>query len=287
MHASSPIIAFGEILFDCFPDRTCIGGGPLNFAWNLSQLGLPIAVVSAVGCDVLGREARAFLQQAGIDQTWVTERSEPTGTVDIVLDRGEPKFTVERDVAWEYIDLPQALDTRPNLLYFGSAAQCTPINRQTLRRLFDLDPPHRFYDVNLRPGNFTDEIVRRSLDETTMLKLSGEEWETIRQMTGQKSPQHLLEHFNLDALAITRGEAGAALYLPGQAFEAPSPRSPVVDTVGAGDAFSAVLAAGLLLDIDPGQILDLACAAGAAAVRQPGAQIILPDEVIAAFKSET
>ena len=280
------VIAFGEILFDCFPDRSYIGGGPLNFAWDLSQLHLPVALVSALGRDELGRQARAFLQEANIDQTWVADRPEPTGTVDIRLQGGEPEFSINRNVAWEHIDPTQPLDTKPQLLYFGSAAQCSEINRQTLRLLLDLQPRHRLYDANMRPNAYTDAIVLESLDHATLLKLNEEEWELIQQLTGQTAPEHMLTHFNLDAMAITRGADGATLYLPDQILETASPPSIVIDTVGAGDAFSAVWAAGVLLALDPAHLLELACTAGAAAVRQPGAQITLPDAVIAAFKPE-
>ncbi len=280
-------IAFGEILFDRFPDRTFIGGGTLNFAWDLSQLQLPVAIVSALGRDDLGRQARAFLQEARIDQTWVAERPEPTGTVDVRLQGGEPEFSINRNVAWEHIDLTQPLDAQPQLLYFGSAAQCSPVNRQTLRRLFDLQPRHLLYDANLRPNAYTDNIVLESLDHATLLKLNEEEWDSIRQLTGQTTPEQMLAQYNLDAMAVTKGADGAALYLPDQTIETASSPSTVVDTVGAGDAFSAAWAAAVLLELKPAHALDLACAAGAAAVRQPGAQITLPDEVVGAFKSET
>ena len=80
-------IVFGEILYDCFPDRTCLGGASLNFAWNLRQLGFPVAMISAVGRDELGQQARDFLQRADIDQQWVADRPEPTGTVECTARR--------------------------------------------------------------------------------------------------------------------------------------------------------------------------------------------------------
>ena len=116
-------LVFGEILYDCFADRTCLGGAALNFAWNLRQLGFPVAMVSAVGRDALGRQARNFLREADIAQQWVADRDEPTGTVDVFLQEGQPPYTILSGVAWDFIEIQYQLDRVPDLLYYGSAAQ--------------------------------------------------------------------------------------------------------------------------------------------------------------------
>ena len=87
-----------------------MGGASLNFAWNLRQLGFPVAMVSAVGRDELGQQARSFLRRADIDQQWVADRPEPTGTVDVLLDDGQPSYTIRAGVAWDYIETKPALD---------------------------------------------------------------------------------------------------------------------------------------------------------------------------------
>ena len=97
-------VSFGEVLFDCFEDRTCIGGAPLNFAWNLRQFGFGVVMVSAVGRDELGAEVRQFMDRAGIEGAWTSERPEATGTVDVRLTNGEPEFTVNENVAWDHIE---------------------------------------------------------------------------------------------------------------------------------------------------------------------------------------
>ena len=148
-------IVFGEILYDCFPDRTCLGGASLNFAWNLRQLGFPVAMVSAVGRDELGQQARGFLQRADIDQQWVADRPEPTGTVDVLLDNGQPSYTILASVAWDYIETKPALDQPPDLIYYGTAAQRSPANRPGLEHLLAAKPRHRLFDVNLRKDCYT------------------------------------------------------------------------------------------------------------------------------------
>ncbi|MBI4553161.1 MAG: carbohydrate kinase [Candidatus Latescibacteria bacterium] len=279
----SLILSFGEALFDCFEDRRCLGGAPLNFAWNLRQFGFPVAVVSAVGPDRLGVEILQFLDRAGLDRTWITCRPEPTGTVDVRLVDGEPDFTINEHVAWDRIEVSVPLSLRPSLLYFGTVAQRTAHNQTALSRLLDLNPPHRLFDINLRQHYYSAAIVLDGLRHATILKLNQSEWDTIRQITAHDTPAEALERFHLDMIALTRGAEGAELYVPDGVFKAHPPPVTVVDTVGAGDAFSAALAAGVLSRADPATILDVACAAGAAVVRQPGAHVTLPDEVVTAF----
>ena len=150
-------IVFGEILYDCFPDRTCLGGASLNFAWNLRQLGFPVAMISAVGRDELGQQARGFLRRADIDQQWVADRPEPTGTVDVLLDDGQPSYTIRAGVAWDYIETKPALDQPPDLIYYGTAAQRSPANRPGLEHLLAAKPRHRLFDVNLRKDCYTPQ----------------------------------------------------------------------------------------------------------------------------------
>ncbi len=276
-------IVFGEILYDCFPDRTCLGGASLNFASNLRQLGFSVAMVSAVGCDELGQQARGFLQRADIDQQWVIDRSEPTGTVDVLLDDGQPSYTIRAGVAWDYIESKPALDRPPDLIYYGTAAQRSPANRPGLEHLLAANPRHRFFDVNLREDCYTPQTVRFGLEAATIVKLNDEEWEAVRDIAEIAAPADLLARYALDCLAITFGGDGAQLHIPGASFAARPAPAPVVDAVGAGDAFSGVLAASTLLETDPQQAVELACAAGASAVQHRGPHCPLPAAVKAAF----
>ena len=276
-------IVFGEILYDCFPDRTCLGGAALNFAWNLRQLGFPVSMVSAVGRDELGQQARAFLTRAEIGQQWVADRNEPTGTVDVFLQDGQPSYTIVSGVAWDHIETVVEAARPPALAYSGTAAQRSPANRPGLQHLLATHPRHRIFDVNLRKDAYAPETVRFGLAAATIVKLNDEEWEEVRIIAGIDDPAEFLARFELDLLAITLGEKGADLYTPDALFESRLESVPVVDAVGAGDAFSAVLAAGALLGTDPQELLHLACRAGAAAVQHPGAHLELPEAVRAAF----
>ncbi len=276
-------LAFGEILFDCFVDRSLLGGAPLNFAWNLRQFGLPVGMVSAIGPDAYGADIRSFLRAADIDAHYVCEDDLPTGTVSVELDRGEPHFTIHSNVAWNHIILPEVLPERLDLLYFGTVAQRSDGNRAALDRLLDIPSGLRLFDVNLRQQYYTEERLLVSLAAANVVKFNKSEWEVLRQLTKVRTPVELVDRFDLTVVAFTRGAEGATLYMRDGVFEEPAQPVNIVDTVGAGDAFCAALAAGLLRGKAPDLILRTACAAGAQAVQNPGGQCLLTHEVTGAL----
>ena len=186
--ANFSCLVFGEILYDRFPDRTCLGGAALNFAWNLRQLGFPVAMISAVGRDDLGQQARDFLTRADIDQQWVAARDEPTGTVDVFLQDGQPSYTIRSGVAWDYIETMPPLDQPPDLIYYGTAAQRSPANRPGLEHLLAANPRHRFFDVNLRQDAYAEETVLFGLEAATIVKLNDDEWEQVRKSRQSPTP---------------------------------------------------------------------------------------------------
>lgn len=287
-HFKQPnVVSFGEVLFDCYADEYYLGGAPLNFAWNLSQFNFSVSIVSAVGKDKLGIKLRKFLKNTNLDQTFISERPEATGTVDVSLINGEADFLIKQNVAWDHIKLPNILNLRPKLIYFGTVAQRTKQNRMTLSRMFDLNPKHLFYDVNLRPGHNFQEIILEGLKRATILKLTNEEWKVIQEITNLKTPSELLDKYELHIIALTSGEEGAEIFASdGNFFRAQNINNmPVVDTSGAGDAFSAAVAAGALNGSDPELILKVASFAGAAVVRERGAQIKLPSKIVSAYKN--
>lgn len=273
-------VSFGEVVFDCFGDEARLGGAPLNVAWNLRQVGLPSTLVSAIGRDDLGTQVRGFLTAAGIPQTYVLDRLEHSGTAAVELDGENAAFVLSEGSAWEHIELPPELALNPDLVYFGSVARRTQVNQDSLRRLLDLNPLHRFYDANLRAPYYTKKIILDGLAMATIVKLSADEWEVVKRITGLSSPSELLAKFELDIVAVTRGADGAELCTPSETLKAKSHPVTCVNPVGAGDAFSAVLAAGILRNNDLPRTLEAACTAGAAVVQEDGAQICLPDEVM-------
>ena len=278
-------ISFGEVLFDRFEGSSHLGGAPLNFACYLRQFGVSVSLVSAVGRDQLGDTALRRLAAADVDTTHVETRSQPTGTAEVRLVDGEPDFTFPDGCAWEQIEFTRGdlTGSPPALLYFGTMAQKTATNRATLSALCALGPRYTLLDINLRPGLHSPEMVARSLEMATILKMNEEEWQLVGEITSQSTLAGLLESSGLEMIALTRGARGAELCVPGGRYAAEGRRVTVVDPVGAGDAFSAALAAGIIRGAGPEHTLRVACETGAAAVRGRGALVNLPDALRSAF----
>ena len=242
-------VCFGEILFDRFEDGDYPGGAPLNFAWYLRQFGVSVAIVSAVGQDDLGDAAMGLLDRAGIERKWVGRRPEPTGTAAVSLRDGQPTYVLPQDAAWDHIGPPATPPPSGSLVYFGTLAQRTADNRACLAGLLASRFHHRVFDVNLRLDFYSDEIIADGLA----------------------------------AAIVTMGREGAELHTRGRTFQAASAPALAGDTVGAGDAFCAVIAAAAVHGVDLARALPVACDAGAFVAARRGAQIELPAELRAAF----
>ena len=266
------LVAIGEVLFDEFVDHRRLGGAPFNVACHLRRFGLPVALVSRVGQDDDGRQIRSRLAEIGLDpRTLQQDPDRPTGRVKVILDaEGQPDFDIVSNVAYDHIRLDGAvkdlMDAGPGLIYFGTLAQRTPDGHRRLKMILDRRPADArcLYDMNLRPGHFSTAVVEASLRRCDILKLSVDELASAQDMfhlSGDVAEQcdRLMDRFGLMAVALTCGARGAALYADGRChWAAAKIQGRLRDTVGAGDAFSAVLAAGLLAGWPPSQILSRA-----------------------------
>lgn len=257
--ASRPII-FGEILFDCFPDgHNVLGGAPFNVAWHLQGFGLSPLVISAVGDDTLGARIKSAMLDWGMDLSGLQTNHLPTGSVQVSFNDGEPSYDIVADRAWDAIDATQAgaavQDLPVMLLYHGTLALRSHDSRVALETLRDgLNLP-TLVDVNLRPPWWQQEVVRGSLSQARWGKLNDHELRAASDSEGLPDAdlatmaQNLRARHGLDLLVVTEGARGALLVTSTEVIhEAPPAVSNIVDTVGAGDAFSAVLVVGLLQD---------------------------------------
>jgi fructokinase len=171
--------AFGEVIFDCFEDGSAvIGGSPLNFAVSLRQLGLDAGMISALGDDVLGQQAREFLVTSGVGTEHVHSSSRPTGKVTVTIVDGEPHYDVDLGASWQEIEFAPspaaARNSRPELLYIGSTARQTSANANTVRDIVSkLRPVHVLFDLNLRPGMYDPQSVAEGLALATIVKMNG------------------------------------------------------------------------------------------------------------------
>lgn len=249
------VLVFGEIIWDVYPDKACIGGAPLNFAAHFVREGGRAALWSAVGRDHLAAPALEFLTKNGVDTRFVSAMDHPTGRCDVTLsDGGIPSYFVVPDVAYDHIPadatLPeQAWEEGYDVLYFGTLAQRGE-SRYALELLLQEGRFRKiFCDVNLRPNCYDERSVTNCLENATILKISDEEEPLLRRMAGylpedasaEDAPMALFgEYLQLETILLTRGGEGAILYRRGcTPLAVPAVPANVVSTVGAGDSFSA------------------------------------------------
>ncbi|MCS6776962.1 MAG: carbohydrate kinase [Chloroherpetonaceae bacterium] len=252
------VVGLGEVLWDLLPAGRQLGGAPANFAWHVHALGLPSVVVSAVGADEPGDAIRQRLADWGIDTRYLqTVADLPTGTVSVTLDAsGVPQYVIHENVAWDHIVWQtelEALAAQTCAVCFGTLGQRHPVSRGTIQRFLASVPVHclRVCDVNLRQSYYDRDLLRASLEAAQVLKLNHEELPVIASVlsmeeTGEDLLKALLVRFSLRLIALTRGARGSLLLTADQTSDHPGYPVPVVDTVGAGDAFTAVLVAGVL-----------------------------------------
>ncbi len=247
-----PLI-FGEVLFDRFSDGSAIlGGAPFNVAWHLQAFGLEPLFISSVGADPLGEQVRLAMREWGMDLSGLqTDRRYPTGVVDISFRQGEPYYHILPDSAWDHIR-HQGLPALPagGLLYHGSLALRQVVSRTTWQQLNEQSSIPRFIDINLRDPWWNRENIGDLLAGARWLKINEDELAQIvpQGRDAEGRIHHLLDSLPLAWLIVTQGAAGArAVPAQGERLQVrPEQAVQVVDSVGAGDAFSSVLIAGLL-----------------------------------------
>ena len=274
------VLCVGEVLWDALPEGLFLGGAPFNVACHLRAAGVPVSMVSRVGSDRLGDEVlrRANRYDVGVDLLQV-DAELPTGFVRVQVDEaGNAGYDIQAPSAWDAIETTEALLARAGrarAIVFGTLAQRSEPSRKTIQRLWDADALMVF-DVNLRPPFEDEDIVKRSLERADVVKLSEHELERIARWFGlrgtpRETMTRLAEKFACSVVCVTRGSNGAALLHDGAFTEHPGFEVEVRDTVGAGDAFLAVLLAGLLNGTADEALLKHANLVGAYVVTQFGA----------------
>jgi fructokinase len=285
------VIAVGEILWDLLPAGRELGGAPANFIQHARALEAEAALVSRVGNDDLGREAVDRLRARGVATDLIqTDREAPTGTVGVEIGSDhQPRFSIHEGVAWDRLAVEdRALEAirSADAVCFGSLAQRTAGGAEAVRRLVTASRPGalRIFDVNLRPPFVRQEVVEASLGLANVLKLNDQELPVLATMLGlagdeDEQLEALLSHHALQLVALTRGGRGSLLVGAAGRSERPAVAVAVADTVGAGDAFTAALALGLLRGWALDEINRLAAEVAAFVCTQPGGAPELPPEL--------
>src|SRR6478735_9112641 len=278
------IVSIGEVLWDILPEAEHLGGAPFNFALHPPHLGHEVCFVSAVGEDPRGDGVLDQLAQSGLSTRFIHRAPDhPTGTVTVATDSsGLPQYQIHRPAAYDFPALGQPavdalLTPAPDWIYFGTLQQMSAAAHElTMKLLANTPTARRFYDVNLRANSFTPDLVRTLALQAHILKLNEQEVPALQEIGGiqgesrEQFCRNCLQAFQLDAVCITLGPKGCALFLNDEYLEAPGFPIRVADTIGAGDAFSAALLHGLNAGWPLHQIADFANRVGALVASRPG-----------------
>ena len=290
------VVSIGEVLWDLLPSGPQLGGAPANLAGHLHALHNEVTFVSRVGNDPLGNQARALLAGRGLDLSALrTDASLPTGTVTVDLDAtGQPRYSIQEGVAWDAIEadataLGRMRDT--DAVCFGTLAQRNCTSRDSIRRLVALSGSScvRLCDLNLRAPFHGPEIVSDSCTLASVVKLNDSELEQLStwfHWTGSQQAKvlSLAKAFQLEEVVLTLGSQGSCVWHRGQWLRHDAPVVQAVDTVGAGDAFTAAYLSGRLRGLDLEQTLQLASNVAAFVCTQPGGLPKLPEVLTKPFQ---
>ena len=256
------IVAIGEILWDVFPDGEKFGGAPANFACSVSELTGThswTTLVSAVVNDKFGEDAIKSLQQRGVDTRFIQRTNYPTGRVDVLVDdAGIASYKFAANSAWDHLSWNPRLEKLAkecNAVCFGSLGQRSEVSRATIRRFVNSTPAGslRIFDVNIRDPFISNECILSSLTLANTLKLNEDELPVIASLCGlHGKPKEILrelaKQFDLQFIALTLGDKGSILLSGDEIDECSALSGDVVDTVGAGDAFTASLVVSMLTE---------------------------------------
>jgi len=252
-------VGLGEVLFDIFPAGKKLGGAPVNFVFHLKSLGINSYPVSAVGKDKVGRELIQTIQSNSLSTKYIQVNSNfPTGTVQVEIDEsGIPDYIIRENVAWDNIKMNDELVNlarQCNVVCFGTLAQRSEVSRRTIINFLEnlSGDCIKVFDVNLRQGFYSNEIIDKSLQLATALKLNTYELSIVASIFGYTGSteailSNLISNFGLKSIALTKGSEGSILVFLDKISEMKPEAISVVDTVGAGDAFTAGLVYGLLM----------------------------------------
>lgn len=254
MDSAQPlVIGLGEVLWDIFPDGKRLGGAPANFAYHASRQGCEGVLVSAIGNDALGAEIESLLREKSL--AFCLEKLPlPTGSVTVFVDSdGIASYVFEKNCAWDALPFTPAMESlarRADAVCFGSLAQRDRRSREAIHRFLDCVPETalKIFDINLRQNFYSREIIEASLARASILKLNDDETPILAEMyeIDSRSRDELIAELfkrypSLNLIIQTLGKNGSVVVCrDGERSVREADSSVcVVDTVGAGDAFTA------------------------------------------------
>lgn len=249
------VIGIGELLWDMLPEGKELGGAPANFVYHAKYFGANSFIISAIGNDNLGKEIITVLEKRNINYS-VNKINYPTGTVSVTLKNGIPSYKIDENAAWDFIRLKKdaiPILEKADAICFGTLSQRSKISLKSILKAINIVPKNslKIFDINLRASYYTKEIIKHSLNVANVLKLNDEELIVLTKMFNLKENQEdsckqLLNKYNLKYLALTNGSKGSLIFHKDKISKFKVPKIKVVDTIGAGDSFTAAMVMGIL-----------------------------------------
>jgi fructokinase len=285
------VAGLGEVLWDVVGDNETLGGAPINFVYHAAQLGAAALAISSIGNDGRGRKAVAILEEQGVVTDHITVvDGVPTGYVQARVDAdGVADYHFPEDVAWDRLTIDaaaEALAQRLRAICFGSLAQRSDFSRAAIHRFLSSLPRGvlKIFDLNIRQSFYSEEIIRASLGQADILKLNDEEIDILGGLEGlggstEQRLAGLVDRYHLSLGVLTRGGRGSLLVSPAAVSDHRGFPAEVVDTIGAGDSFTAVIAVGMLKGYSLERINEHANRVASHVCSRRGAMVALPEEL--------
>ena len=294
------IVGLGEVLWDTFPDGAKFGGAPANFSCSTAGLAgnqARVFMASGIGDDELGRQSIESLRERSVDPSFLQVGPQPTGTVTVQLDHdGNASYTFANETAWDDLQWTETwrqFATTVDAVCFGTLGQRSQPSRDTIMEFLNATRSKslRIFDVNVRRPFVTDDVILQSLERANVLKINEDELSYVAELCQLNGPpveqlRQLARQYQLKCVALTRGADGAMLIRDDEVSELPAPKADVVDTVGAGDAFTAALTLGLLCNRPLPEINQQALQVASYVCSQPGATPFIPHDLTMLFRSQ-
>ena len=289
----SKIVCFGEVLWDIFPDKTKIGGAPLNVALRLNAFGNNVTMVSAIGQDALGAKLLEYIESNGLNTSCiqVTETNN-TGEVKVTLNKkGSATYNITYPSAWDKINLTKAISLavkNADAFVFGSLITRDNVSKSTLYNLIEYSK-YNIFDINLRPPHYSKDILMYLMQKADFIKFNDDELYEVAGFLKSKynsleqNLKFIAEETKTKHICVTKGAHGAVLFYDDALYYNSGYQIKVKDTVGAGDSFLAALVSKLLNGENPQEAIDFACGVGALVAQSEGANPKLSLEEINTF----
>lgn len=253
------ITSIGEILWDIYPDKKRLGGAPFNFIFHIKKIIDNANFISSIGNDKEGLEIFHLLSKNNFEMKNIfIDEVHPTGKVIVTLDGNKtPHFKMSETASFDFLELTEnALKTIENsdLIYFGTFTSRSEKSRNTLTKILNNFNKKFFCDLNLRHDFYSVDFIKLALQKTNVLKINEHELEKLKVLINLNSNEdfaidELINKYNIDLIALTLGEKGAKLFTKDEMNFYQQPEIEIIDTLGAGDAFSAILCLGYLYNI--------------------------------------